>query len=421
MSQSLMSVSSLNTKIKSLLEATFMHILVEGEVASVTYHTSGHLYFSIKDKESSIKCVMWRSSVAKMKFRIEKGMHIVIEGSVGVYTPRGEYQFYAVKIEPYGQGALALAFEQLKERLKAKGYFDAHQKKSIPKHIKKLVLVTAKESAALHDMLKIIEKRWPLLEVVIVDTLVQGDAAASQIARSLKYADSLSADVVIVGRGGGSVEDLWAFNEEAVADAIFSMHTPVVSAVGHEVDVLISDFVADLRAPTPSAAIEMILPDAQEILYTLDEVMQRYSQAIEHIVHQKQQSLRHLEEMLLRSSPVRRLSESQNAFSRLEDEFNRVIKYKIESFETQLPTVQKSFHQNIIFVLQQKEQQLDHLIKRTEMSDPRSQCKKAWAQISVKGRSVQLADLRENERFILEDASVKVEAICLHKKMIEND
>ncbi len=421
MSQSLMSVSSLNIKIKSLLEATFMHILVEGEVASMTYHTSGHLYFSIKDNESSIKCVMWRSSVAKMKFRIEKGMHIVIEGSVGVYTPRGEYQFYAVKIEPYGQGALALAFEQLKERLKAKGYFDAQQKKPIPKHIKKLVLVTAKESAALHDMLKIIEKRWPLLEVVIVDTLVQGDTAASQIARSLKYADSLDADVVIVGRGGGSVEDLWAFNEEAVADAIFSMHTPVVSAVGHEVDVLISDFVADLRAPTPSAAIEMILPDAPEILYTLDEVMQRYSQAIEHTVHQKQQSLRHIEEMLLRSSPVRRLSESQNAFSRLEDEFNRVIKYKIESFETQLPTVQKSFHQNIIFMLQQKEQQLDHLIKRTEMSDPRSQCKKGWAQISVKGRSVQLADLRENERFILEDASVKVEAICLHKKMIEND
>jgi exodeoxyribonuclease VII large subunit len=165
----------------------------------------------------------------------------------------------------------------------------------------------------------------------------------------------------------------------------------------------------------------MILPDVQEILYTLDEVMQRYSQAIEHTVHQKQQSLRHLEEMLLRSSPVRRLSESQNAFSRLEDEFNRVIKYKIESFETQLPTVQKSFHQNVIFMLQQKEQQLDHLIKRTEMSDPRSQCKKGWAQISVKGRSVQLADLRENERFILEDASVKVEAICLHKKMIEND
>ena len=419
MSQSLMTVSSLNIKIKSLLEATFMHILVEGEVASVTYHTSGHLYFSVKDKESSIKCVMWRSSVAKMKFRIEKGMHIVIEGSVGVYTPRGEYQFYAVKIEPYGQGALALAFEQLKERLKAKGYFDAQQKKPIPKHIKKLVLVTAKESAALHDMLKIIEKRWPLLEVVIVDTLVQGDTAASQIARSLKYADSLSADVVIVGRGGGSVEDLWAFNEEAVADAIFLMHTPVVSAVGHEVDVLISDFVADLRAPTPSAAIEMILPDVQEILYTLDEMMQRYSQVIVHILQQSERSLKHIEEMLLRSSPLRRLKESQNAFSRLEDEFKRVIKYKIESLETRLPTLEKSLHQTVIFMLHQKEQQLDHLVKKTEMNDPRAQCKKGWAQISVNEQSVQLSELRENEHFILEDASVKVEAICLRKNMIE--
>jgi len=201
----MMSVSSLNIKIKSLLEATFMHILVEGEVASVTYHTSGHVYFSIKDKESSIKCVMWRSSVSKLKFRIEKGMHIVVEGSVGVYTPRGEYQFYAVKVEPYGQGALALAYEQLKEKLKAKGYFDVHRKKPIPKHIKKIALVTAKDSAALHDMLKIIEKRWALVEVFIVDTLVQGEAAVKQIAKSLKYADSLNADVVIVGRGGGSL------------------------------------------------------------------------------------------------------------------------------------------------------------------------------------------------------------------------
>ena len=210
MSQSMMSVSSLNTKIKSLLEATFMHTLVEGEVASATYHSSGHLYFSLKDKESSIKCVMWRSSVAKMKFRIEKGMHIVVEGSVSVYTPRGEYQFQTVKIEPYGKGALALAYEQLKERLKAKGYFDTQRKIPIPKHITKIALVTAKESAALYDMLKIIEQRWALLEVFIVDTLVQGEAAAAQIARALRYADTLEADVVIVGRGGGSAEDLWS-------------------------------------------------------------------------------------------------------------------------------------------------------------------------------------------------------------------
>ncbi len=412
----MMSVSSLNTKIKSLLEATFMHILVEGEVASATYHTSGHLYFSIKDKESSIKCVMWRSSVSKMKFRIEKGMRIVIEGSVGVYTPRGEYQFYAVKVEPYGQGALALAFEQLKERLKAKGYFDAGHKKSIPKHIRKIALVTAKESAALHDMIKIIEKRWALVEVLIIDTLVQGDAAAEQIARSLNYADTLGVDVVVVGRGGGSVEDLWVFNEERVADAIFNMKIPVVSAVGHEVDVLISDFVADLRAPTPSAAIEMILPDAKEILYTLDELIQRYTHTVEHTLQGKTHTLKHIEEMLLRSSPSRRLSESQREFERLEDDFKRVMNYKVDSFEILLPTFKKSFDQNIHFVFQKKVQELAHLSEKMQMSDPALECKKGWAQISLKGRAIELSQLEENDSFTLEDATVKIDALCIHKK-----
>ena len=412
----MMSVSSLNTKIKSLLEATFMHILVEGEVASVTYHTSGHVYFSIKDKESSIKCVMWRSSVSRLKFRIEKGMHIVIEGSVGVYTPRGEYQFYAVKVEPYGQGALALAYEQLKEKLKAKGYFDAQRKKPIPKHIKKIVLVTAKESAALHDMLKIIEKRWALVEVLIVDTLVQGEAAASQIAKSLKYADSLKADVVVLGRGGGSAEDLWSFNEEVVADAIFAMNTPVVSAVGHEVDVFISDFVADLRAPTPSAAIEMILPDSQEILYTLNELTHRYRQNIEHKLNQSTQTLKHLKEILLRSSPLRRLGESQVEFKRLEEEYKRVIQYRFERFEIELPEVKKSLDQNIHFIIQKKEQHLEYISKKLEMNNPRLQCKKGWAQVLSNGKTITLNMLEVNDTFTIEDASVKIEAVCLEKK-----
>jgi len=417
MSQNLMSVSSLNTKIKSLLEATFMHILVEGEVASVTYHTSGHVYFSIKDKESSIKCVMWRSSVSRLKFRIEKGMHIVVEGSLGVYTPRGEYQFYAVKVEPYGQGALALAYEQLKERLKAKGYFDAQRKKPIPKHIKKIALVTAKESAALHDMLKIIEKRWALVEVIIVDTLVQGESAALQIAKSLKYADSLHADVVVVGRGGGSTEDLWSFNEEVLADAIFAMDTPVVSAVGHEVDILISDFVADLRAPTPSAAIEMILPDSQEILYTLDELIQRYKQTIGQKLTQSTQTLKHLEEILLRSSPVRRLGESQQEFKRLEEEFKRVIHYRFERFEVELPEIKKSLTQNIHFIIQQKEQHLEFIGKKIEMNNPKLQCKKGWAQVLSKGKTITLNELQVNDTFTVEDAFVKIEALCLEKKL----
>ncbi|MEJ2437275.1 MAG: exodeoxyribonuclease VII large subunit, partial [Sulfurovaceae bacterium] len=270
-SSSLVSVSSLNTKIKSLLETTFMHISLEGEVASLTYHTSGHLYFSVKDADSSIRCVMFRSNASKMKFRLEEGMHIVIEGSVSVYVPRGEYQFYALNIEPYGQGVLALAYEQLKKSLETKGYFDTSKKKQLPKYINSLALVTAKESAALHDMLKIAQKRWPLLDVTIVDTLVQGEQAPMQIAGAIKKADTLGVDAIVVGRGGGSIEDLWAFNTEEVADAIFHATTPTISAVGHEVDVMISDYVADLRAPTPSAAMEMILPSKEDVAISLDE------------------------------------------------------------------------------------------------------------------------------------------------------
>ena len=411
----MMSVSSLNTKIKSLLEATFLHILVEGEVSSATYHSSGHLYFSIKDKESSIKCVMWRSAVSKMKFRIEKGMHIVVEGSVSVYTPRGEYQFQTVRIEPYGKGALALAYEQLKEKLKAKGYFDAQRKKPLPKHIQKIALVTAKDSAALHDMLKIIEQRWALVEVTIVDTLVQGEHAGSQIANSLRYADTLGADVVVVGRGGGSAEDLWSFNEEVVADAIFAMQTPLVSAVGHEVDVMISDFVADLRAPTPSAAMEMILPDSKEILYTLNEMNERLLYTIEQKLHHFTRDLKHIEELLLRSSPFRLLKEADTDFQRLGEEFKRVMDYKMERFSSVLPDLKKNYKQSLLFSLQQKEQHVEYLSKKFEMSDPKLQCLKGWGQISLEGKKVTLSALDVDQKFILEDDATRIEALYLKK------
>ncbi len=418
MSQAMMSVSSLNTKIKSLLEATFMHILVEGEVASVTYHTSGHVYFSIKDNESSIKCVMWKSNVAKLKFRIEQGMHIVVEGSIGVYTPRGEYQFYVVKIEPYGKGALALAYEQLKEKLKDKGYFDPLHKKQIPKIPQKIALVTAKESAALQDMLKIIQKRWPLVEVIVVDTLVQGEQAAGRIVKALHYADKLGVDVVVTGRGGGSAEDLWAFNEEIVADAIFSMNTPVVSAVGHEVDVMISDFVADLRAPTPSAAMEMILPDFQEMLYVLNEQLNRIGYLIQQVLHRKEKLLEHLHELLYRASPLRQLNEKSKAFKQLETEFERIIKYKVRDKVSVIPDMRHSFAQAIGFIFHQKKSLLDTVNQKMEMNDPKKQYKKGWAQVSVNGHTASLEALEVKETFILEDQTCRIEAVCLQKSMI---
>ena len=416
MSQNMMSVSSLNTKIKSLLEATFMHSLVEGEVASVTYHTSGHLYFSIKDDKSSVKCVMWRSSVAKMKFRIEKGMQIVVDGSVSVYTPRGEYQFQCVRIEPAGQGALALAFEQLKTKLKEKGYFLSEHKKALPKIPKRLALVTAKDSAALHDMLKIIEKRWRFVEVVIIDTLVQGESAATQIAHSLAYADTLGVDVVVVGRGGGSAEDLWAFNEEVVANALFAMQTPVVSAVGHEVDTLISDFVADVRAPTPSAALEMILPDMNEILYTLDEQEQRYKQIMNGLLYDKEQKLNHQEEMIKRLSPTQKLARLEDAFMVVQKQFGQVITYRLEQFAQQPLKIAERLTQSMTFGMQQKEQNLMALVNSFKVNDPKLQAKEGWGQLSKEGKKISVSALMEEDIFVLSDASTSVEARVISKK-----
>ena len=413
-----MTVTSLNTKIKSLLETTFMHILVEGELSNVTYHNSGHIYFSIKDEKSTIKCVMFRSNVSRMKFRLERGQRIIVNGSVGVYTPRGEYQLYAVSIEPFGRGALELAYEQLKEKLQAKGYFDLDRKKPQPKYIKKLALVTASKSAALQDMLKIINKRWRLVEVIVIDTLVQGDKSAPQIAKALAYADSLEVDAIVVGRGGGSREDLWAFNEEIVADAIFNLNTFVVSAVGHEVDILISDFVADLRAPTPSASIEMILPDQNEILYTLDELSQRYNRTINQILSTKTTNLNAIYKQLQQNSISNKITILKREFVNLSDEFNRVMEYKITQFEANLIRLPQQFIDIIVHLVQQKEQNLLLVEQKLKLYDPKLKQKDGWAEVVLDNKRIKLSDINQGDTFALIDIDTKLEVKCLKKEKL---
>ena len=413
-----MTVSSLNTKIKSLLETTFMHILVEGEVSAVTYHNSGHVYFSIKDKESSIKCVMFRSNASRMKFRLERGQHVVVNGSISVYTPRGEYQLMTVSIEPFGQGALALAYEQLKEKLEKKGYFEQSAKKAQPKYIKKVALVTASKSAALQDMLKIIEKRWRLLEVVVIDTLVQGEMAAPQIAKALAYADTLGCDAIVVGRGGGSKEDLWAFNEEIVADAIFKLKTFVVSAVGHEVDVQISDFVADLRSPTPSAAMEMILPDQNEILYTLSEMQERYGRVIRQLLGNKEQRLKAFEQEFGRHSVSQKIATMQKEFKNLEDEFKRVMQYQMTQNEKQVQPLDSELKEKLAYALQLRSTELKALEEKMNLYNPKEKQQEGWAEVVLAGKRVDLSSIKKDDKFVITDTKTKLEVVCIDKKEI---
>jgi exodeoxyribonuclease VII large subunit len=404
-----MSVSSLNTKIGSLLEATFMHIMVEGEIAQVTYHRSGHVYFAIKDDKSTLRCVMWRSSVARLKFRLEQGEHIVIEGSISVYVPRGDYQFIAAHIEPYGKGTLAVAFEQLKTELEAKGYFDSAHKKTLPHYPQKIALVTAAGGAALQDMLKVAQKRWPSVEMIVIDVLVQGGQAAPQIARAIAYADTLGVDIIVTGRGGGSLEDLWAFNERVVADAIHVARTPVVSAVGHEVDTLISDFVADLRAPTPSAAMEMILPDGQELMQTLDSLSDQMGQQWHQLMRRRQEAVGQLQERFVHASPLSRLAQIEERFRDVREAYRRTIRYRLEQFETKRMTLEQECAPAMHFVLRRKQGEIEALSQRLLMLDPAKRTKEGFAEIVRDGKRVALESLHAGDRLSLSNGTCTLE------------
>jgi len=389
-----LTVSQLNEQIKSLLDSTFSHIFVEGEIGSVTYHTSGHIYFTIKDAKSSIKCVMFRSNAKKLKFQLEVGQKIIINGSLAVYVPRGEYQLYAMSVEPYGVGALAVAFEQLKQKLQKKGYFE--NKKEIPKDIRDIAIVTSKSGAAIADMLKVIEKRWPLVKVYIIDTLVQGAKSANEIAKHIKRADALGVDVIIVGRGGGSVEDLWCFNEEVVADAIFEAKTPIVSAVGHEVDVMISDMVADLRAPTPSAAIEMILPDKNDYLFAIDEMVQSYKKAISYKIERAELQVQNLQNEFKRYNPSSRLDRVLRELFELRLSYKRAMAQKLQLLKTQLQNLQKQYL----------------------LSDPKKKIAKNCAMVIQDNRKTTLSTINIGECFVLQDDTVSMDVRCLDKKEI---
>ena len=279
------SVSEITRDIRGLLEGAFTKVWVEGEISNLTMHSSGHCYFSIKDENSVLSCVMFKNSAYKLKFKIEDGMSIVCFGRVSVYDKRGQYQLYVEVIEPKGIGSLQLAFTQLKEKLLQEGLFDDSHKKPIPYLPEKIGIVTSKTGAAIKDMIHVIERRFPKMYIILYPTKVQGDGAAENIAEGIRAFNLLGdVDVIIIGRGGGSIEDLWAFNEEVTARAIYESSIPVISAVGHEVDYTISDFVADLRAPTPSAAAELVVPRKEDVLDNIDSFKQKLKIALKNSI-----------------------------------------------------------------------------------------------------------------------------------------
>ncbi len=439
-------VSELNNQIKSILESHFEIVYVEGEVSKVTYHSSGHLYFTIKDEKSAINCAMWKSNLSKMKFKLKTGDKILVYGAVNLYVPRGEYKLIAQSITPSGIGELQLAFERLKEELSKLGYFDETIKKPLPKYPKRIALITSSTGAALQDMLRIAKKRWLLSKFYLFDVLVQGEGAALDIAAKIKKADEYvfedgkGFDLIIVGRGGGSKEDLWAFNERVVADAIYKAKTPIISAVGHEIDYLISDFVADKRAATPSNAIEIALPDKNEILMMIDEMINSFNFRCENILHKKEKILSHLIELYEANSIFNKLLEKEREIEFIKNQYILKINSIIEKKESSLINLKKSFEvmsplkklqqqkEEIDFIktnfksitseiLKMKEKRLNSLKELFEISNPQKREKEGFGEIIKNNKRVSLDEIKVDDIFYIENTKITIKAKALDKRV----
>ena len=289
-----LSVTELNSFIKKLLDGnkTLAAVTVTGEISNLKDHGSGHLYFSLKDSGAQIRAVMFRFQRTKLKFIPEDGMKVTVHGSVSVYEQTGAVQIYVNSMEPDGIGALYLAYEQLKERLAAEGLFNEEHKKPIPAYPHRIGVITSPSGAAVRDIINVTKRRYPLADIYIYPSLVQGDGAEANLIAALDYFESAHlVDVIIIGRGGGSIEDLWAFNSEKLARKIFDADIPVISAVGHETDFTICDFVSDMRAPTPSAAAEIAVPDIRELILRIDDMGERLSSALVRTTERKRERL----------------------------------------------------------------------------------------------------------------------------------
>ena len=305
--QQVYSVSQVNNYIKSVIEGVpvLSHILIRGELSNYKIYPSGHHYFTLKDSESALRCVMFRSSAGKLKFRPENGMKVVAGGRISVFPRDGAYQLYCSQLSADGVGDLYVAFEQLKEKLYREGLFDPEHKKPLPQYPQRIAIVTSSAGAAVHDMIRILRHRYPIAKVLLLPVRVQGVEAPLEIAGAIRYANHWNlADVLITGRGGGSIEDLWAFNDERVARAIYASEIPVISAVGHEPDVTIADFVADRRASTPSNAAEIAVPDMRALLQELQSMQVRMIQEELNGLEQRNQRIKTISESRALTDPM---------------------------------------------------------------------------------------------------------------------
>ncbi len=372
----IISVSELTRRIKSVLETDFTNVSVQGEISNCKLHSSGHIYFTLKDDSSQLQAVMWRSRSTALFFFPQDGMKVVARGKITVYEVRGAYQIDVAQLQPLGVGELQLAFERLKQKLASEGLFDVEYKKPIPRYPRTIGIVTSSTGAAIRDILNIIGRRFPALKVILSPAKVQGEGAAEEIAQAIKDFNRFGkVDVLIVGRGGGSLEDLWAFNEEIVARAIFASKIPVISAIGHEIDFTIADFVADLRAPTPSAAAELAVCDYHEIIENLRNFYYTVQQIISDIIATQKEKIY----SQLRSYAFNKPLDMLRQYSQKLDDCKRLL------------TRNMSQH---LSTLQQHRTSFEH---RLEALNPAAVLQRGYAMIVKEEKVIHRAHLLKNE------------------------
>ena len=364
--RTVLTVTQLNRATSQLLGEHFLSVLVEGEISNLSTPSSGHLYFSLKDANAQVRCAMFRSQQRRLGFKPENGKLVIVRAQVSLYEPRGDFQLIVEHIEEAGDGALRRAFEALKQKLSDEGLFDSANKQSIPALPKSIGVITSPSGAAIRDILTVLRRRFSAVPVIIYPVAVQGDNAKHEIAKALAMAnDHKQCDVIILGRGGGSLEDLWAFNEEMVARAIFASKIPVISAVGHETDVSIADFVADLRAATPSAAAEHATPDQQEWLTRFVQLEARLQQQVQRKLSQKQQSLVWLGKRLQQQHPGQKLARNAQRLDELELRLNQSMQTRLRQNKSLVEAkIAKLWQHSPVLTINNYKQKQDYLSKR---------------------------------------------------------
>ena len=444
MADNIYSVSQLNQSVRLMLENQLGAVWLTGEISNFSQPISGHWYLSLKDENAQVRCAMFRMKNLRVSFRPTNGMQVLVHANVSLYEPRGDYQLIIESMHLAGEGLLMQQFEALKLKLAAEGLFAQHLKKNLPHFSKAVGIITSKTGAALQDILHILQRRDPSLKIIIYPTAVQGKDAATDIAQMIELANQRQeVDVLIVGRGGGSLEDLWCFNEEMVARAIFHSHLPVISAVGHETDVTIADFVADVRAPTPSSAAELVSRNQTELLQQLQYRRQRLEIALDRLFAEKQQKLRHLSLRLHNQHPQAQLRIQQQLITQLSHRLQQSLRHRwqkkaenltalsmrlyknplplrLQQYEQQLAQlkVRLNSHMNLTLSLQQK--QLAHLCGKLDSLSPLKVLARGYSitqnQQNLTIRSIKDVNVGEQIKTLLPDGDIISQVIRLEEK-----